>query len=250
MIPSGPAIPKRRRVFLARHGDVSYFDEHGRPHRPASVPLNAEGREQARALARELAGVFFDRVVASDLPRCTETAAILTEGRGLAVEARAALREVEPGRLADLTPEAAEDAFLKAFGPTADPGTRFLGGETFGSLRERVLCCFAELLADASWRCLLVVAHGGVNRVLLGEALGVGLGAVGAIEQDPCCLNLIEVDAAGRYLVRLVNHTPYDPAKRELELTTMERLYLQYRRGLAANEPGPPPEGRGPVRGE
>ncbi len=225
-------LPKRRRVYLVRHGEVRYFDEQGQPFRPGTVPLTAEGQRQAQALARELAEVPFDRVVSSDLPRCTETASILTEGRGLTVQTHEALREVEAGRLADIPTEGVVNAFLRAFGAGSGPETRFLGGETFGALRERVLGCWRRLLADSAWRHLLVVAHGGVNRVLLGEALGVGLGTVGALEQDPACLNLIDVDEEGCCLVRLVNHTPYDSAKRGLELTTMERLYVQYCRRL------------------
>ncbi len=229
MGPSGAiTLPRRRRVYLARHGEVSYFDEQGKPFRPGTVPLTAEGRCQAQALARELAEVPLDRVVSSDLPRCTETASILVEGRGLTVQTEEALREVQPGRLADLPAENVVDAFLRAFSSGSGPETRFLGGETFGALRERVLACWRQLLAELTWKHLLVVAHGGVNRVLLGEALGVGLGTVGALEQDPACLNLIDVDEEGCCLVRLVNHTPYDGAKRGLELTTMERLYVQY----------------------
>ena len=35
-------IPKdanRRRIYLMRHGSVTYFDKEGRPHQPDSVPL-------------------------------------------------------------------------------------------------------------------------------------------------------------------------------------------------------------------
>src|SRR5262245_42918095 len=47
----------RRRVFLARHGEVSYFDASGRPFRPDVVPLNDEGRRQAAAVSEVLAAV-------------------------------------------------------------------------------------------------------------------------------------------------------------------------------------------------
>ncbi len=60
---------KRRRIYLMRHGDVSYFDAAGRPFRPDTVPLNDAGRLQAEAAGRLLADVPIDRVVASDLPR-------------------------------------------------------------------------------------------------------------------------------------------------------------------------------------
>lgn len=218
----------RRRIYLARHGDVTYFDESGRPFRPDTVPLNDAGRAQATALARELANVPIDRVVSSDLPRCIETATILVGGKNLQLETFAELREIRPGRLADLPPEAALRAFVGAFAGF-DRTIQFLGGETFGELADRVLPCFHPLLDDSDWQHLLLVAHGGVNRLLLAQAIGADLKAFGAFEQDAGCLNIIDVSQDGAFLIRLVNATPYDLVKTNLHLTTMERLYEQYR---------------------
>jgi probable phosphoglycerate mutase len=234
-VHAGPT--PRRRIYLVRHGDVTYFDRQGRPFPPANVPLNDEGRQQAAATARELAAVPLDRVVVSDLVRAMETAAILTADRGLTLEPHAQLREIQPGRLADLPPDAAVKAFLGAFTSEFDRGARFLGGETFGSLADRVLDCFQELLNDRGWRHLLIVAHGGVNRVILANALALGLRGFGVFEQDPCCLNILDVADDGRFLIRLVNYTPYNTTKLGLELTTMEKLYLQYRAGTGAIKP-------------
>src|SRR5690349_13805456 len=105
----------RRRIYLMRHGEVDYFDPQGRPFRPAGVPLNAEGRQQAQAAARALAGVPLDRVITSGLQRSTETASLVLAGRDLLLEHRAELREIEPGRLSALerdSAEAVERAFL------------------------------------------------------------------------------------------------------------------------------------------
>jgi len=57
-------IPSRRRIFLMRHGDVTYFDDSGRAIDPETVPLNAHGLAQARAAGEAFAvdGVRFDRV--------------------------------------------------------------------------------------------------------------------------------------------------------------------------------------------
>jgi len=218
----------RRRLYLLRHGDVSYFDGQGKPFRPNTVPLNAEGRRQVEAAAHALAGISFDRVLASDLIRSSETAAIVAAGRGPSLESRAELREIQPGRLADIPADRIQHAFVGAFTDGIARETCFLGGETFGSLSDRVLGCLQGLLADPSWRHLLIVAHGGVNRVILTHALGLGLSGYAVLEQDPCCINILDVDAAGRWLVRLINYTPYNPDKVGLELTTMERLYHDY----------------------
>ena len=66
--------------------------------------------------------------------------------------------------------------------------------------------------------------------VILTHALGTGLAGFAVLEQDPACINVLDVDEAGRWLVRLVNHTPYNPVKIGLEQTTMERLYEEYQR--------------------
>lgn len=220
----------RRRIYLMRHGDVSYFDPAGKPLRPDTVTLNDRGQLQVAACAREFAAIPFDRVISSDLPRCVETARLLVAGRSVKIEAQPAFREIQPGRLADLPPDGVEQAFLGAFGASLDRETRFLGGETFGSLADRVLSCWCAVLADDSWRQLLIVAHGGVNRAILTHVLKSGLPGFSALEQDPCCLNIIDVFADGRCLVRLLNHTPYDPPKSNLILTIMETLYAEYRR--------------------
>ena len=73
---------RRRRIFLMRHGSVTYFDDAGKSRLPESVPLNEEGRAQADAagLALRAAGVRFDRVIVSGLPRTVETAARVLAG--------------------------------------------------------------------------------------------------------------------------------------------------------------------------
>ena len=70
----------RRRIYLLRHAQVAYFEHDGRPVRPDSVELTAEGVEQARATAAALAGVSFDRVVTSGLPRTLATARNVAPG--------------------------------------------------------------------------------------------------------------------------------------------------------------------------
>src|SRR5262249_11686098 len=135
-----------------------------------------------------------------------------------------------PGRLADIPAGAIEQAFLGAFTTGIEREVRFLAGESFGSLMDRVKACFSTLVADPSWRHLLIVAHEGVNRVVLTEALGVGLRVFAALEQDPGCINILDVDDAVRCLVRLVNYTPYNSTKVGMEMTTMEKLYSEYQR--------------------
>jgi probable phosphoglycerate mutase len=213
-----------------RHGDVDYSAPRGVRVDPERVSLTEEGRAQARAAGRALEGTPLDRVLSSGLPRTRETAEIVVGDRGLAVEPREAFQEIRPGRLEGIPPGRIREMFLGAIDGAA-PGDTFLLGETWGAFQERVLAAFEGLLAEGGWANLLLVAHGGVNRVLLLRALGLGLGALGRLEQDPCGLNVIDVDPDGSLQVRLVNATVHDPAKAGLRETTMERLVRSFERG-------------------
>ena len=66
--------PKRRRIYLMRHGSVDYFDAEGRPVPPLTVPLNRSGQRQADAAGAVFAqcGVRFDKVITSGLNRTLE----------------------------------------------------------------------------------------------------------------------------------------------------------------------------------
>jgi probable phosphoglycerate mutase len=196
--------------------------------RPTEVVLNDEGREQAAAAAVTLAGVSLDRVVSSGLARTNQTAAIVVGERKLEIERHPDLEEIAPGLTSGVAPEEVGQAIVRGFSGPIDRETRFLGGESYGAFLDRVLPCWSRLIADQNWKSLLVVAHGGVNRAILAHVLGSGLSGFGALEQDPACINMIDVDETGSGLVRLVNFTPYNPLKQGWHLTTMDRLFVEY----------------------
>ena len=52
---------------------------------------------------------------------------------------------------------------------------------------------------------MALVAHGGTNRVILFEALGMQLGRFHALAQDYACVTLLEYYADGNAVVKLVN---------------------------------------------
>jgi len=207
-----------------RHGAVSYFDR-GRPLKPEDVPLTVAGRDQAYAAASMLRGIEFDRVITSGLPRTVETARIVAPD--LEPEAWPELRELETGRLADISEDELERAFTQAFRDVVPEDARFLAGETIGSLFDRVLPAIDRLLAADDWDIVLAVLHGGVNRAILSRALTGGRTFLGNLEQSPACVNI--VDVGDDWIVRAVNVTPYDLAHLEGRSTTMEELWQQFR---------------------
>jgi broad specificity phosphatase PhoE len=214
----------RRRIYLMRHARVAYF-EHGRPVQPETVPLTEEGREQARAAAAVLEAIRFDRVITSGLTRTLETARIASPDSE--PESWPELREIESGRLGDISEDELERAFVEVWRDVVPEETRFLGGETIGSLLDRVLPAIERLLADPDWDIVLAVLHGGVNRAILSYALTGGRVFLGNFEQSPGCINVLDV--AEDWIVRAVNTTPTDLAHRSARLRTMEELWAEFR---------------------
>jgi len=215
--------PTRRRLYVMRHAQVRYFEGL----EPEEVVLTDEGRRQAQAAADALAGVHFDRVVTSGLARTLETARIVA--RGIEPEQRYGLREIESGDIRGLEPEEVQAMMTSAFRGVVPLETRFLGGETIAELLDRVVAELDELLADDAWDVVLLVLHGGVNRAILSRAITGERVFLGAFEQAPGCVNVLDVDAAGAFVVRAVNHTPYDPAHVQApRATTMEQLWEEY----------------------
>ena len=229
-------MPKRRRIFLMRHGDVTYFDDSGRAIDPETVPLNAHGLAQARAAGEAFAadGVRFDRVIVSGLPRTVQTAqqVLAATGQHLEIEVWPEWQEIRGGRLADLRPGEVEAAFLAAFDGVVPEATRFLGGETIGELLDRVLPPLARLREDTAWDTALLVLHGGVNRALLSHAISAGGRAFfGHLAQATGCINALDVGTTPRdWVVRMLNYAPPTPLFRDVRHTTMEILYAQYLR--------------------
>jgi broad specificity phosphatase PhoE len=232
---SEPTSPTRRRIFLMRHGSVTYFDESGKPYPPESVALNAQGRAQASAAGQAFAGdnVRFDRVIASSLPRTVETARrVLAEtGQDIAIEGWPELDEIKGGRLAAILDTELRDAFTGAFEGMVDAGKRFLGGESIGELMDRVHPALARLRLDPHWDTVLLVLHGGVNCAILSLALTGQRIFLGALAQSAGCINALDVGVdEADWVVRFVNYSPPAPLQGGARTTTMEALYEQYKK--------------------
>lgn len=230
---------KRRRVYLMRHGSVTYFDDQGKPFLPEQVPLNELGRAQATAAGKVFAqaGLKFDRVIVSGLPRTVETATrVLAEtGQHIELERWKDLEELRGGKLSAIPDESLKEAFVGAFDGLVPEERQFLGGETIGQLMDRVHPCIDRLREDKSWDTVLLVLHGGVNRAILSYALTNQRLFLGNLAQTAGCINAIDVgEAHADWVVRIVNYSPISELQGETRHTTMEVLLDQYKksRGL------------------
>ncbi len=231
---------RRRRIYLMRHAEADYFGENGerRPD-PNVVPLTAAGRSEALAMADWLSPVPFDRAICSGLARTVETATIVLGGRDLALEQRPALKEIQGAGLEERARLAPID-YAYAMFRAGEPEARFAAGERFADFQARILPAFTAILGDPGWTSLLLVCHGGTNRAILTWFLGLGLDAFGQLEQDSCCLNILDfdqLDGSGeivRKVVRAMNLTAFNTAKTRWDYLSMEHLAHRFEQAKKA----------------
>ena len=199
----GSLIPTR--LYLVRHGQVA--DGHtDRYHGHNDIGLSAKGVQQYEALAAQLESVPLAGVYASDLIRARTGAEIISRGREVKPQIIPEFREVHFGlweglnftEIAEQYPTELEARFrdLTSF--------RIPGGESLLDVSSRVLPRLNDLINEHLQEALIIVAHAGVNRVILSEALGLPLDHLFRLDQSYGCLNVIDYfpDMA---VVRLVN---------------------------------------------
>jgi broad specificity phosphatase PhoE len=164
------------------------------------------GLEQAHALAEALADLPVTSVVTSPLRRALGTAGVIAERFGVPVEREPALLEADVGVWAGLAWEEVERRWPDACRAFRDDPEHngYLGGESLADVRGRVVPVAERLLAKHAQGCLVVVAHGAVNRVLLAHWLGLPLRYARRLPQDNAGYSVVECEG-GTARVRTVN---------------------------------------------
>ena len=216
----------RKRLFLMRHGEVSYYTD-GKPVADFdAVALTAAGEAQAQGLGEMLADVPLDLAGHTPLPRSRATLCAVLGGREVPTEEFPDLREPLLGQFLHDHQEML-DRFVYGFDHAGAPGARMgRDGESFAGFYLRVSGAIERLFQRDDWRTALVVGHAVANRAALAWACNAGLRGLASFEQDYGCLNVIDADVVDgqvrRRLVRLINFTAYNPTKHGITLTTLE----------------------------
>lgn len=159
-------------IDLIRHGEP----EGGQKFRGAlDDPLSELGWQQMRAAIATKD--HWDVVVSSPMKRCRFFAEEVARERDIPLHIADNLREVSFGVWEGLTAEAINERFgddLARF--WSNPGSFTPPeGEPMAEFRDRVVRCFQQWQAKLAGQRVLVVCHGGVIRMILGDVLGVPL---------------------------------------------------------------------------
>ena len=185
-------------IYLIRHGEITQ----SHPRRfvgRQDLPLTDGGREQISRLADILATRSIDRVLCSPLARCMESAGILCSRLGGAPELVPDFCEISLGDWEGLSVDEVRARFPGCYEARGMDlaGFRPSGGESFHDLLHRAWPTFETVVKAATDGEVAIVAHAGVNRVLLCRILGLPLENLFRLEQDYGCLNIVRYDGYG-----------------------------------------------------
>ena len=149
--------------YLVRHGKDDDTLRGGW----SDAPLTAEGVSQIHRLARRIitdSTMGVGRIYSSDLPRARQTADILSNALGLAVEERPEFRETNNGVLAGMKNTVAAERYPGLYWSALAWDERYPGGESpheFFARIEKAWYGFKTMLGKLDCNAILVT-HGGV----------------------------------------------------------------------------------------
>ena len=199
-------IPFMETFFLMRHGETAW-NRQSRVMGRLEIPLNPQGREQAKRVARIFAALGIDAIYTSPLKRSVETALIVAGKHGFPVTIKNNLTELAFGRWerclpADLRKDKTYHRFLKE--PTR---TRLPGGETLLEVQKRGIRAMRRAKREHPKGRLLLVTHGDVIRAILCHYLKLPLKEFRRFRVDNASLTALETN--GNWAeVKFVNYLP------------------------------------------
>lgn len=197
---------KATRIHLLRHGQVKGH-EAKRYNGQGDTPLTDLGRQQSAAFAGRFQHHKLSAIYSSDLRRCRVAADQIALLQDVEPEYREELRELHIGdwegrEWEDLQRSYPElwQARLNDIVNVAPPA-----GENVLELAERIRPMMKKIISAHTGGEIVIVGHGGVNRILLLDAIGAPLECLFHIEQDYGCHNIIDYFTDGIAVVKKLN---------------------------------------------
>jgi len=177
-------------IILVRHGQTPWnLDKIFRGSK--DIPLNDQGREEARLAGEWLKGETIHAAYTSPLSRARDTAHAIARHHDLAVADLPGLTDLCYGDWEGLplTEVKVKYAELYHRWETAPATVRFPRGETLDEVRDRALRAVEEVVRRHPGQIILLAAHRAVNKVLLADSIGLDTSRFWRIGQDTTAIN-------------------------------------------------------------
>jgi alpha-ribazole phosphatase len=180
------------RIWLIRHGEPEAVAQ-GRCYGRLDWGLSDRGQVQAQMAARALSGEPLAAIYSSPRRRARQSAECLGKANGLSVTILEGLCEIDFGDFEGLTYEEIEKQHPEQYQRwmTRPTEIQFPGGESFAQMQTRVIAVTTRLRECHQGQSIAIVSHGGVNRIILAEALGIPATHIFRIAQRYAGLSLV-----------------------------------------------------------
>lgn len=181
--------------YLFRHG-VTDWNKQKKLQGIIDVPLNDEGREQAKELNKFLKTIPLEIIYSSTLQRASETARLASSGIGCDIIEDASLRELNLGDAEGLEIDIAFEKYGRELWDNfcsideASLDYCFPGGEKKGVALERMRA-FIYKISEGEHRHVGISTHGGALRCLLHSFLPKG---VKPIQISNCIVYKLDIE--------------------------------------------------------
>lgn len=182
------------KVYLLRHGHIDNGSEKKYLGK-TDVPLDVLGLEQARLLCDYFKEILVETIFTSPLTRCVQTIQPLCEDKKKHYHIVNAFCEIDMGDWENVPMAYIQSHFPKLYTQRGENLEYFTppNGESFHVMAKRVRDAFDAITHHANGT-ILIVAHAGVNRMILSQILGIAINDMFSIEQPYACVNELTWD--------------------------------------------------------
>jgi broad specificity phosphatase PhoE len=177
-------------IILVRHGQTPWnLDKIFRGSR--DIPLNDQGREEARLAGEWLKGETIHAAYCSPLSRARDTGEAIARHHHLAVADLPGLTDLCYGDWEGLPLAEVKITYAELYRQweTVPATVRFPKGETLDEVKARALEAVEEVVRRHPGQVVLLAAHRAVNKVLIAAFIGLDNSHFWRIGQDTTAIN-------------------------------------------------------------
>lgn len=194
-------------IYLVRHGRTAWNKkEIFRGTR--DIPLDEQGKEEARLAGKWLKDRVIDAVYSSPLSRSVETAEAIAGHHNLEVKVLPGIKDINYGQWEGI----AHDEVIRRWPDlyrqwkTTPHLVTFPEGESLEMVRRRSMGALMEVVERHQKQTLVLVAHRAVNKVMVAALIGLDNSHFWRIGQDTGATNAFRYDE-GHWMILSVNDT-------------------------------------------
>lgn len=192
-------------VILVRHGETAY-NVQGRSQGILDIPLNENGLNQAKLLAKSLKNYPIDVFISSPLKRAyvtTETVAKM-HGKTIAYTDER-FQEINYGDWAGLTPDEQKEKFpeITKLWNKQPWLVTFPNGENLRDVQYRARNALEDAVAKYPGKTIFIGAHSHVNMAIICSVLGLDPQHIQQIRQSNTCVNILRYEDGDWQLVAM-----------------------------------------------